>query len=333
MRLVSVEVLQRQLENKDCPITNKLRYAEGFNDALLEFKSMLNDNSNIIEKSNEKLIDADELQMKLTKKESTVCMHRYTDGYNDALLRFKSMVHSAKTVESRVLIREEKIMQRNEYYASLSLNELAEEINNNSEWDTEQLQELCYRADMEEEWEQATDETFEAVVNKAADKLEITITGAYQLDRVEKEEKITVLLLEPEQEAKVIELDNSLESMQKTVGGNIEVIYPFTNDSCIVCNEEGKLLGLPLNRALYDDCDKIWEVIAGTSFICGTDDENFTSLSEQQIEHYSKQFELPEIFYRKYGTNEIEAEKYNPNLETLILKKDKQINIEEDLDI
>lgn len=333
MRLVSVEVLQRQLENKDCPITNKLRYAEGFNDALLEFKSMLNDNSNIIEKSNKKLIDADELQMKLTKKESPVCMHRYTDGYNDALLRFKSMVHSAKTVESRILIKEEKIMQRNEYYASLSLNELAEEINNNSEWDTQQLQELCYRADMEEEWEQATDETFEAVVNKAADKLEITITGAYQLDRVEKEEKITVLLLEPEQEARVIELDNSLESMQKTVGGNIEVIYPFTNDACIVCNEEGKLLGLPLNRALYDDCDKICEVIAGTAFICGTGDENFTSLSEQQIEHYSKQFELPEIFYRKYGTNEIEAEKYNPNLETLILKKDKQINIEEDLDI
>jgi len=294
---------------------------------------MLNDNSNIIEKSNKKLIDADELQMKLTKKESPVCMHRYTDGYNDALLRFKSMVHSAKTVESRILIKEEKIMQRNEYYASLSLNELAEEINNNSEWDTQQLQELCYRADMEEEWEQATDETFEAVVNKAADKLEITITGAYQLDRVEKEEKITVLLLEPEQEARVIELDNSLESMQKTVGGNIEVIYPFTNDACIVCNEEGKLLGLPLNRALYDDCDKICEVIAGTAFICGTGDENFTSLSEQQIEHYSKQFELPEIFYRKYGTNEIEAEKYNPNLETLILKKDKQINIEEDLDI
>lgn len=333
MRLVSIEVLQRQLENKNCPITNKLRYAEGFNDALLEFKSMLNDNSNIIEKSNKKLIDADELQMKLTKKESPVCMHRYTDGYNDALLRFKSMVHSAKTVESRILIKEEKIMQRNEYYASLSLNELAEEINNNSEWDTQQLQELCYRADMEEEWEQATDETFEAVVNKAADKLEITITGAYQLDRVEKEEKITVLLLEPEQEARVIELDNSLESMQKTVGGNIEVIYPFTNDACIVCNEEGKLLGLPLNRALYDDCDKICEVIAGTAFICGTGDENFTSLSEQQIEHYSKQFELPEIFYRKYGTNEIEAEKYNPNLETLILKKDKQINIEEDLDI
>ena len=70
-------------------------------------------------------------------------MHRYTDGYNDALLRFKSMVHSAKTVESRVLIREKK----------------------------------------------ATDETFETVVNKAADKLEIDITGAYQLDRVEKEEK------------------------------------------------------------------------------------------------------------------------------------------------
>lgn len=333
MRLISVEVLQRQLENKKCPIMNKPRYTEGFNDALLEFKSMLNDNSNIIEKSNEKLIDADELQMKLTKKESTVCMHRYTDGYNDALLRFKSMVHSAKTVESRILIREEKIMQRNEYYASLSLDELAEEINNNREWDTEQLQELCYRADMEDEWEQATDESFETVINEAADKLEINITGSNQFDKAEKAEKITVLLLEPEQEAKVIEIENSLAAMQKTVEGNIEVIYPFNDDVCMVCNEEGKLLSLPLNRALYDEGNKICEIIAGTSFICGTGDENFISLSEQQIEHYSKQFELPEIFYRKYGTNEIEAEKYNPNLETLILKKDKQINIEEDLDI
>ena len=80
-------------------------------------------------------------------------------------------------------------MERNEYYASLTLDQLAEEINNNPEWDPEQLQELCYRADMEDAWEQSTDETFEAVINEAADKLEIDITGSHQLDRLEKEEK------------------------------------------------------------------------------------------------------------------------------------------------
>ena len=212
-----------------------------------------------------------------------------------------------------------------------TVQELVREIRDSSEWDKDLVSALCTFANMDEEFENA--ENLEDVVYKAAEKLNVDIDDLYESIQPEKEEKITVLLLEPEQEAKVIELDNSLESMQKTVGGNIEVIYPFTNDACIVCNEEGKLLGLPLNRALYDDCDKICEVIAGTAFICGTGDENFTSLSEQQIEHYSKQFELPEIFYRKYGTNEIEAEKYNPNLETLILKKDKQINIEEYLDI
>ena len=67
--------------------------------------------------------------------------------------------------------------------------ERKEEINNNPEWDPEQLQELCYRADMEDAWEQSTDETFEAVINEAADKLEIDITGSHQLDRLEKEEK------------------------------------------------------------------------------------------------------------------------------------------------
>lgn len=212
-----------------------------------------------------------------------------------------------------------------------TVQEIAKAIRDSSEWDTDLVSALCTFANMDEEFENA--ENLEDVVYKAAEKLNVDIDDLYESIQPEKEEKITVLLLEPEQEAKVIEIENSLAAMQKTIEGNIEVIYPFNDDVCMVCNEEGKLLSLPLNRALYDEGNKICEIIAGTSFICGTGDENFISLSEQQIEHYSKQFELPEIFYRKYGTNEIEAEKYNPNLETLILKKDKQINIEEDLDI
>ena len=199
-------------------------------------------------------------------------------------------------------------MERNDYYASLSLDELVEEINNSPERDAEQLQELCYRADLEDKWDQVTDESFENVINEAADKLEINITGSNQFDKSEKTEKITVLLLEPEQEAKVIEIENSLAAMQKAVEGNIEVVYPFADDACIICNEEGKLLSLPLNRALYDEDNKIYEVIAGTAFICGTGDEHFTSLSEEQIQHYTKKFEQPERFYLAQN-NDIKAVK------------------------
>lgn len=38
--------------------------------------------------------------------------------------------------------------------------------------------------------------------------------------------------------------------MQEIVGGTIQVLYPFAEPVALVCNDEGKLLGLPLNRAL-----------------------------------------------------------------------------------
>ena len=41
--------------------------------------------------------------------------------------------------------------------------------------------------------------------------------------------------------------------MQAVVGGNIEALYPFEEAVSIICNEEGKINGLPLNRAVYRD--------------------------------------------------------------------------------
>jgi uncharacterized Zn finger protein len=48
-----------------------------------------------------RLIDADALQEKLTKKKPGPANARYTEGFNDALLRFKSMIHAAPTIELR----------------------------------------------------------------------------------------------------------------------------------------------------------------------------------------------------------------------------------------
>ena len=56
-----------------------------------------------------------------------------------------------------------------------------------------------------------------------------------------------VLFIQPLKAPKTVEIDGSLESMQKLVGGYIESIYPFEDgEICLVCNEEGKLEGLPL---------------------------------------------------------------------------------------
>jgi len=69
--------------------------------------------------------------------------------------------------------------------------------------------------------------------------------------------EMTVVLLEPGKLARVATIDSSLEGMQKVVGGLIEPFYPFEEQVCIICNEEGKINGMPLNRAIYAEPEEI----------------------------------------------------------------------------
>ena len=108
------------------------------------------------------------------------------------------------------------------------------------------------------------------------------------------ENTIKVVLIEPDKKAVVAEIGASLEGMQAAVGGFIEAIYPFEEPVAIICNEEGKINGLPLNRALYDDQREIYDVIAGTFFIAGCGDDDFVSLSQEQIDKYKSMFLVPE---------------------------------------
>lgn len=111
-----------------------------------------------------------------------------------------------------------------------------------------------------------------------------------------------VVLLESGKEACVVEIGSSLAGMQKVVGGLIEAIYPFEEQVCIVCNGEGKIHGLPLNRGLYTDDGKLFDIIAGTAFICDCSGENFGSLSEEQLERYRKLFRHPQWFVNVDGS-------------------------------
>ena len=227
---------------------------------------------------------------------------------------------------------------------------------------------------------------------------------------------IDVVLVEPGKLARPAKITATLEGMQAAVGGNIEPFYPFEEQVCIVCNEEGKLIGLPLNRAVYayeeqqvdmsygelaaqfraqersgtgrhmlgyivftedsftepyteeqrtyvvssnnkafkpnmggysiyasslDGVDKMvrleaymaaehggkdgwkvercytklqtremFDIIAGTFFICDCSGESFGSLSEEQLRKYTEMFKQPERFLRING--EIHALPYSP---------------------
>ena len=68
-------------------------------------------------------------------------------------------------------------------------------------------------------------------------------------EKVEAPEKISVILVEPGRYPKLIEIEDTLEAMQSLVEGDIEEYMPFEDEVAIICNEEGKMNGLPLNRA------------------------------------------------------------------------------------
>lgn len=119
---------------------------------------------------------------------------------------------------------------------------------------------------------------------------------------MENEKKtMTVLVVAPGEVPQAKGIATGLESLQSEVGGYIEAVYPFEEPVAIVCNEEGKLTGLPLNRALRDETGEVYDILAGTFLIVGLGEEDFTGLSEKQIKQFSEKFQYPEQFLRLNG--------------------------------
>jgi len=104
--------------------------------------------------------------------------------------------------------------------------------------------------------------------------------------------KLKGLLVKPYELPEEIELEDSLEAKQKLVGGYIECVnFLKDNNVIFICNEEGKINGMPLNR------DIGYDIIAGPFLILGNDYENgdFKSLTDNQIMHYKKVFDKDSI--------------------------------------
>lgn len=92
------------------------------------------------------------------------------------------------------------------------------------------------------------------------------------------------------------EIDSSLESLQHEVGGYIQVVYPWAKMCGLVCDDEAKLNGKELNRALRDEDGNIYDVVAGTFLIVGLGEDDFTSLAPEHIEQFQRLFSVPEVF-------------------------------------
>ena len=106
--------------------------------------------------------------------------------------------------------------------------------------------------------------------------------------------KITVIAVEPEKKPYVEEIPHTLESLQKEVGGDIQVIFPYDDPIAIIAAESGKLMGMPFNRALRDEDGNIYDVLVGKFLIVGLGEDNFTSIPEDLIPKYKEIFDTPE---------------------------------------
>ena len=119
-----------------------------------------------------------------------------------------------------------------------------------------------------------------------------------EFEERESQKGMTVIACLPGKTAQVIEIDGSLEGMQAFVGGFIEPVYPFSDPVAIVCNEEGKINRMELNRALYTEDGTMFDIVAGPMFICGLGEEDFTSIQGEMLEKYMEKFKHPEVFVK-----------------------------------
>lgn len=94
---------------------------------------------------------------------------------------------------------------------------------------------------------------------------------------------------------------NGLDEMQATVGGLIQAIYPYEEQVAIVCNEEGLLHGLEFNRSVPGG----YGGVVGTFFICGLGEEDFCSLTPEQMDKYRKEYHKAEILIGARGNEPI----------------------------
>lgn len=108
-----------------------------------------------------------------------------------------------------------------------------------------------------------------------------------------------VLRVRPKHYPEVIDIDCSLESLQKEVEGPIQAVYPWDDAVALICNEEGKLhedCMEKLNRTLDGPYGIPIDIIVGTFLIVGLTEDDFGELLPEFVEKYEQMFHQPRKF-------------------------------------
>lgn len=72
-------------------------------------------------------------------------------------------------------------------------------------------------------------------------------------------------------------ISDSLKNLQNIVGGYIQMV-PISDKAAVICNEEGKLTGLPINCSFGKD------ILVGTIIIVGTEEDELADISLEMTE-------------------------------------------------
>ena len=109
-----------------------------------------------------------------------------------------------------------------------------------------------------------------------------------------------IVMVEPGKAAYAMELEHSLKAMQQAVGGAIQILYPLEEPVALVCHEEGKLLGLPPNRGLWNEEGRLYDIVCGPFFLCSAppQSDRLEGLTEGQVRALLERFGRPEFFVR-----------------------------------
>lgn len=129
-----------------------------------------------------------------------------------------------------------------------------------------------------------TGEALDSFLNKVAEAEERSPT--------EQKKEMQVLIVRPGEAAERAVIDSSLASMQAIVGGYIDIAYPWQERVALVCNDEGLLEGLPLNRYIPE----MGQPIAGAFFVCGFSDGQLTGLTDEQLARFDRMLHNPQQF-------------------------------------
>lgn len=102
-----------------------------------------------------------------------------------------------------------------------------------------------------------------------------------------------VLLVEPGKYLRTAHISPELSSLQQTVGGYIQAIYPWDDPVAVICDEEALLKQLEFNRLIAPEV-----AIFGSFFICGLGEDDFTDLPDDLADKYAQLLREPQILVR-----------------------------------